>query len=72
MSTWPVPVNMMYIEAGVKYAIEYIEGRTKNKAKVDADLMAKIMSGIAGGKVELANYKDYPNFFMYLSDFYLF
>lgn len=72
MSTWPVPVNMMYIEAGVKYAIEYIEGRTKNKAKVDAELMTKVMSGIAGGKVELANYKNYSNFFMYLSDFYLF
>lgn len=72
MSTWPVPVNMMYIEAGVRYAIEYIEGRTKNKAKVDPDMLTKIMSQIAGGKVELTNYKNYSNFFMYLSDFYNF
>jgi len=72
MSTWPVPVNMMYIEAGVKYAQAYVEGKTKGKAKVDPALLTKIMSEIAGGKVELTNYKDYPNFFMYLSDFYNF
>lgn len=72
MSTWPVPVNMMYIEAGVKYAQAYIEGKTRNKAKVDAELLTKIMSEIAGGKVTLENYKGYPNFFMYLSDYYNF
>ncbi|HSV57197.1 MAG TPA: DUF3798 domain-containing protein, partial [Magnetospirillaceae bacterium] len=72
MSTWPVPVNMMYIEAGVRYAQAFIEGRTHRRARVDAPLMTNIMSEIAGGRVQLTNYKTYPNFFMYLSDFYNF
>ena len=28
MSTWPLPINMLMVEAGVEYAIEYCEGRT--------------------------------------------
>ncbi|WIV10738.1 DUF3798 domain-containing protein [Proteiniborus sp. MB09-C3] len=30
-STWPVPVAMMFIEAGAEYAIDYIEGNTTGK-----------------------------------------
>jgi hypothetical protein len=30
------------------------------------------MENIAGGKVELTQYKSYPNYFLYLSDFYMF
>lgn len=76
VSTWPVPVNMMYMEAGVKYAMEYIEGKTNGK--VDKAKLMSIMESIAGGKVELTEYtsrktgKTYPNYFLYLSDFYQF
>jgi hypothetical protein len=27
MSTWGVPINMLMIDAGVRFAIEYAEGR---------------------------------------------
>lgn len=70
VATWPVPVNMMYVEAGVKYAIEYLEGRTNGK--VDKAKLISIMEGVAGGKVELTNYKNYSHYFLYLSDHLIF
>lgn len=70
VATWPVPVNMMYVEAGVKYAIEYLEGRTNGK--VDKALLISLMEQVAGGKVELTNYKNYKNYFLYLSDHLVF
>lgn len=76
VATWPVPVNQMYMEAGVQYAMAYIDGKTNGK--VDRAKLVSIMEGIAGGKVELTQYTSrktnvtYNNFFMYLSDFYNF
>lgn len=76
VSTWPIPVNQMYMQAGVEYAKAYIEGKTKGK--VDQAKLTSIMETIAGGKVELTKYTSqktkvtYDNFFMYLSDFYNF
>ena len=46
MSTWPVPVNMLMVEAGVDYAIEFIEGRTNGR--VDEEVLTEIVSRIAG------------------------
>jgi hypothetical protein len=74
VATWPVPVNQMYMDAGVQYAMAYVEGRTNGK--VDKAKLVAIMENIAGGKVELSQYTSqktkvtYNNFFMYLSDFY--
>jgi len=70
VATWPVPVNMMYMEAGVRYAMDYLEGKTSGKA--DKARMTSIMEEIAGGKVTLTNYKNYGNYYLYLSDFYEF
>ena len=70
VATWPVPVNMMYVEAGVKYAIEYLEGRTNGR--VDKDVLVGLMEDVAGGKVELTNYKDYDHYFLYLSEHLVF
>ena len=64
VGTWSVPVNMMYVEAGVKYAIEFLEGRTDGRA--DAAVLNAVMNDIAGNEVILENYGDYENFFMYL------
>ncbi|SDZ07208.1 DUF3798 domain-containing protein [Tindallia californiensis] len=64
VGTWSVPVNMMYVEAGVEYAIEYLEGNTDGKA--DAAVLTSIMSEIAGGDIELSNYEGYDHFFLYL------
>jgi hypothetical protein len=76
VATWPVPVNQMYMDAGVQYAMAYVEGRTSGK--VDKAKLVAIMENIAGGKVELTEYTSqktkvtYNNYFMYLSDFYNF
>jgi hypothetical protein len=70
VSTWPIPVNMMYMDAGVQYAMAFIEGRTNGK--VDKAKLVSIMENIAGGKIELTEYKNYNNYFLYLSDFYMF
>lgn len=64
VATWSVPVNMMYVEAGVKYAIAYLEGETNGKA--DAAVLTEIMSEVAGGEIVLENYGDYDNYFLYL------
>lgn len=70
VATWPVPVNMMYIEAGVLYAKAYLEGETEGR--VDRDKLVSILEKIAGGKVDLTNYADHENFFMYMSDHIIF
>ena len=64
VATWSVPVNMMYVEAGVEYAIAYLEGNTNGKT--DASVLTEIMEGISGGSIELENYGDYDNYFLYL------
>lgn len=35
MSTWKVPINMMFIEASADYAVKWIEGDFKEKLDVD-------------------------------------
>ena len=64
VGTWTVPVNMAYVEAGVLYSIEYLEGRTNGKS--DAEVVNRILSEVAGGDVALENYGDYDHFFLYL------
>lgn len=64
VATWSVPVNMMYVEAGVRYAVEYLDGNTNGK--VDPEVLTSIMSDIAGGDIALENYGDYEHFFLYL------
>ncbi|HHY70000.1 MAG TPA: DUF3798 domain-containing protein [Bacillota bacterium] len=74
MSTWPVPVNMLMVEAGVDYAIEFIEGRTNGR--VDEEVLTEIVSRIAGGegKATLSKYEVdgtvLDNFFLILCDYY--
>ncbi|KAB3530438.1 DUF3798 domain-containing protein [Alkaliphilus serpentinus] len=70
VATWPVPVNMMYIEAGVEYVRAYLDGNTTDK--VDQAKLVEILEDIAGGKVQLSNYGDYNNYFLYLSDHIIF
>jgi hypothetical protein len=70
VATWPVPVNMMYIEAGVEYAIEWINGNTNGT--VDKAKLVSIMEGIAGGAVQLTEYPGTDNYFLYLSDHIIF
>lgn len=70
VATWPVPVNMMYIEAGVEYAIKWINGETDGT--LDKAMLIEIMEDIAGGGVELTEYPGTDNYFLYLSDHIVF
>jgi len=79
-STWPVPMNMMFIEAGVEYAKAWCEGTITGTNDVEA--LKKICSDIAGGaEMQFVTYtgkdkdgKDvnFENFHMILSDFITF
>jgi hypothetical protein len=74
MSTWGVPVNMLMVEAGVEYAIEFIEGRTDGR--LDEEVLSGIVNEIAGGegKASLTKYNEngvqLDNYYMILCDFY--
>jgi predicted small lipoprotein YifL len=75
-STWPVPVNMMFVESGVEYARAYIEGKTNGK--VDKEMVGKLFSDYAGKEVKLSTFtneetgKVNENFFMVLSGYITF
>ncbi|MGF7012394.1 ABC-type sugar transport system substrate-binding protein [Lachnospiraceae bacterium PF1-22] len=77
MSTWPLPVNMLMVEAGVDYAQKFCEGKTDGSFD-DAEMRASI-SKIAkkyNATETLSLYADdegeIDNFYMILCDFYNF
>jgi len=74
-STWPVPVNMLLVEVGVMYAIEYLEGRVaRHDPAALARIVQEVSASMGGGYIALSNwplgdgtYLD--NFYLVLSDF---
>lgn len=59
MSTWPAPINMIMVEAGTRYAIEYAEGRTDGR--VDAEVLQQTIEAVAtdyGAEIVLDKYVD--------------
>ncbi len=74
MSTWTVPVNMLFVEAGVKYAQAYLDGQITERADMAA--MTDICAEIAGGPVAVQKLEEagvtYDNFFVLLGNFYTF
>lgn len=80
-STWPVPMNMMFVEAGVEYAKAYIEGKTDGK--LDEDMVKKVFNEYVEEHVNSANDikmtvvsyvdeendKEYKNYLLVLSDY---
>ncbi|MCL2201729.1 MAG: DUF3798 domain-containing protein [Oscillospiraceae bacterium] len=76
-STWPVPINMLLVETGVLYSIEFLEGRTDGRH--DRAVLERIISEVAaanGGAVTLSNWPVdggyLENFYRVLSDFVTF
>lgn len=75
MSTWPLPVNMLMIEAGTDYAIKYCEGKTSGRYD-DAALKDSINTVAAkyGTTAKLSYYADdqgeVNNFYMILCGYY--
>jgi len=64
--TWPVPVNMLFIEAGVEYAVAWINGEIAER--VDRAALVAIMEEISGGSVVLTAYAGTENTFLYTTD----
>lgn len=73
-STWPVPVAMMFVEAGAEYGIEYAKGNLTNK--VDAEMLKAKFKEYAKTDVAVnplvENGTTYDNYFMVLIDFLTF
>lgn len=74
LSTWPIPVNMLFVEAGVEYAIGYCEGKITEKN--DSAALQEIMNKIVGSEVKLQTYEQgdvkLDNFYLLLSDYITF
>ncbi|MFP4457630.1 MAG: DUF3798 domain-containing protein [Clostridia bacterium] len=75
IATWPVPVNMAYIEAGVEYSRKFIEGETDGR--FDKDLLLSILEDIAGVDITLNPWplgddQYIENYLMYHSDYITF
>lgn len=72
MSTWGVAVNMLMIEAGVDYAIEFLDGNTEGR--VDEDVLFPIIDKIAKGGTTVSTYAEngvpIENFYLILCDYY--
>lgn len=74
-STWPVPVNMMLVQAGVEYGFKYLNGEVDNF--LDLDLWKELMMDVAGGtnvdvfELELDDVV-YENYLQVLADYYTF
>ncbi|WP_252187858.1 DUF3798 domain-containing protein [Anaeromonas frigoriresistens] len=78
-STWPVPMNMMFVEAGAEYAKAYIEGDTDGKLDVDkvTEKFNEYVKENAGMEIDMTivpytdenTEKTYDNYLMILSDF---
>jgi hypothetical protein len=78
-STWPVPMAMLYVEAGVEYAKDWADGKFKEKN--NKEMIVKKLSEAAGTKIEATTYKGtdktgqevkYDNFYMILVDYVTF
>jgi hypothetical protein len=77
-STWPVPINMLLVEVGVEYAIEYLEGRTNGRH--DREVLLRIVDEVAAtynSTVEVRNWPsddggELDNIYRVLADFVTF
>jgi hypothetical protein len=69
IATWPMPVNMMYLAAGVHYADAILAGTIDT---VDGFLnlpeLEAIMIDLSGKNVTISNLGVYENYILFLSD----
>ncbi len=81
MSTWPVPVSMMFIEAGAEYAIKWINGDIEEKMDIPAlkhEFDEYVLSKTHGERIKVNTEplkegdKTIENFLMILVDFITF
>lgn len=70
-STWPVPINMMWVEAGAEYAKAWIDGETDGN--VDIDVLKAKFKEYAGTESTVNTLEEggqkFDNYFTVLVDF---
>jgi Protein of unknown function (DUF3798) len=72
-STWPVPVNMLFVEAGTEYAMQVLEGKTSGKN--DKAKLQEVITKVLGSEMNVTPLKDekanktYENYYLLLSDY---
>jgi hypothetical protein len=76
MSTWGVPINMLMLEAGVEYAIEFCEGKFTDRHDRAAleRAIAKVSDEYKAGEIKISNYvledgTELDNFYLLLAPF---
>lgn len=75
MATWPVPINMLFVQGGVEYAMSYLNGDFDNIVNID-----KVQEVFAnnGANVTITPYtneatgKTFDNYLMVLSEYVVF
>lgn len=73
-STWPVPINMMFVEGGVKYAMAFLDGEIDGKND-KAKLTEILNSLLDDAEIKITPYidagsgKTYDNYYLILSDY---
>ncbi|MDD4324206.1 MAG: hypothetical protein PHR37_05180 [Eubacteriales bacterium] len=76
MSTWGVPANMLMLEAGVEYAMEFAEGvfTDRNDRAALERAINKVSEDYQAGEIALSNYvteddTELDNFYLLLAPF---
>ncbi len=68
-ATWPVPVNMVFVEAGAELGKDYADG--KFKFDDQAAIKAKLES-VAGAKFQMRKHSEKGNFWLVVADSVIF
>jgi len=77
VSTWGVPCNMLFVEAGVEYAKKVLDGETNGVVLDDAVLRATVQECAGDIQMTLVNYEDasgvaQDNHYLVMADFVTF
>jgi hypothetical protein len=69
IATWPMPVNMMFLAAGVHYADALLAGTIDTVDDfLNLAALESIMVELSGSNVTLSNLDEYDNYLLFLSD----
>ena len=76
MSTWGVPLNMLMIDAGVTFAMKWLDGEVeRDDLEAYKDTVREVAAGRNVEDIQITNYVDpekgeLENFFLFLAPFY--
>lgn len=69
VSTWPLSPDILMVEAGVQYAIDYCEGRVTERA--DKAHMQSIFKTLSDGRCYITDTASQSNCFLFLCEYYM-